>query len=33
MKRKVVFIGISKAHLYAPVDKEARAYDDIPGVW
>ena len=28
--RKVMFIDISKAHLYAPVDKGARAYVDLP---
>ena len=29
-KRKVMFIDISKAHLYAPVDKGTRAYVDLP---
>ena len=28
--RKVMFIDISKAHLYAPVDKGTRAYADLP---
>ena len=30
MKRKVMFIDISKAHLYAPVDKGTSAYVDLP---
>ena len=30
MKRKVMFIDISKAHLYAPVDKGTSAYVGIP---
>ena len=30
VKRKVMFIDISKAHLYAPVDKGTHAYVDLP---
>ena len=30
MKRKVMFIDISKVRLYAPVDKETCAYVDLP---
>ena len=32
MKRKVTFIEISKAHLYAPVDKGTSAYVDSYGM-
>ena len=28
--RKVMFIDISEAHLYAPVDEGSRAYVDLP---
>ena len=30
MKRQIMFIDISKAHLYAPVDEETCAYVDLP---
>ena len=30
MKRKIMFIDVSKAHLYAHVDKGTRAYVDFP---
>ena len=28
--RKVLFIDVSKAHLYAPVGKDIKAYVDLP---
>ena len=28
--RKVVFIDVSKAHLYAPAGEEVKAYVDLP---
>ena len=28
--RKVMFVDVSKAHLYAPVGEETKAYVDLP---